>query len=813
EAYANENTFQAFLNYNLPYTVSKDDNELNFDPHQAGTSAQAKMNNMMAAWDTTWDAYPTYTQYVDKMNYYATTYPNLCTLESIGTTQSGRELLVLKISDNVTTNEGEPEFFYTSSMHGDELVGFPLMMRLIDYLLTNHGSDTEVDNLVNNLEIYINPLANPDGAYRLGNTNQITSPRRANDSNIDLNRNYPDNVAGLHDDGFDYELETLAFINFAQSKNFLVSANLHGGIELVNYPNDNAYSSQYQHSDADWFEYTGVEYATNAQNNSPAGYMIADEDAATTPSPGVTHGADWYRVYGGRQDYMNYYCQSKEITLELSDIKWVSGANLPAHWDYNKQAFLDFMKQATYGIQGTVTDQSGNPIVAKIEIAGHDVRNNFRMSEDGFGEYQKLIKAGTYNVTYSAAGYVSQTISVSVSDNAKTTQNVTLVAITSNPTVTDMDICDSGSVTLNASGTGTLNWYDAVDSKTPIASNTTSYTTPTLISTTSYFVESVVSKSNVGNTSNNTNGNIFTSSNRYLVFDCTESVKLNQVTVNSGGAGEIEVELQNSTGEALETAIVFVDAGINIINLDFTIPVANDLRLVGKNFSTGGLFRNNSGVSYPYSNGSISIKSSNAGTGFYYFFYDWKIESIKSARKQVSVNVIPSPTTNFTHVVNPTNNGEVTFTNTTVNGGTYSWDFDDLANGTSTDENPVYTFDQSGTYNVELVSDNNNCIDSKIIPVTVTVSTLSTDDEVFENSISIFPNPFQNQITITKPNANQISYKLYDLNGRLLISKQKVNTNNGRIEIENLHQLSNGTYFLKIKDLVTNKLATKKLIK
>ena len=60
----------------------------------------------------------------------------------------------------------------------------------------------------------------------------------------------------------------------------------------------------------------GVEYATNAQNNSPAGYMTVDEDAATYPSPGVTHGAEWYRVYGGRQDYMNYYHGDKELTLE-----------------------------------------------------------------------------------------------------------------------------------------------------------------------------------------------------------------------------------------------------------------------------------------------------------------------------------------------------------------------------------------------------------------------------------------------------------------------------------------------------------------
>ena len=89
EAYANPETFKKFLSYGLPYTVSQNDNE-----------------------------------FTAKMQYFASTYPNLCSLESIGTTQNGRDLWVLKISDNVSTNEAEPEFFYNSSMHGDELLGF-----------------------------------------------------------------------------------------------------------------------------------------------------------------------------------------------------------------------------------------------------------------------------------------------------------------------------------------------------------------------------------------------------------------------------------------------------------------------------------------------------------------------------------------------------------------------------------------------------------------------------------------------------------------------------------------------------------------
>ena len=815
EAYANEKTFSKFLEYGLPYQVSNKDNELPFNPHESKSSNKGLEQNdssRRAGWDTTWDSYPKYSEYVAKMQYYVTTYPTLCSLENIGTTQSGRDLLVLKITDNVSVNEGEPEFFYTSTMHGDELVGFPLMIRLIDYLLTNYGTDTEVTNIVNSTEIYINPNANPDGSYRLGDTDMITNPRRANDSNQDLNRNYPDNVAGLHYDGV-YEDETVAFMNYAESKNFVLSANFHGGTELVNYPYDNAYVSEYTHADTDYFEYISVEYATNAQNDSPSGYMTADDDSDYIVSPGVTHGAEWYRVYGGRQDFMNYYHGDKEVTIELSDVKWVSGANLPAHWNYNKQAFLDLMKQANYGIQGFITDESGNPVVAKIEIVGHDKLNTFRKSEAGLGEYQKLVKGGTYNVTYSAPGYVPQTISVTVTDNATTIQNVTLVSTTSTPTASDDEICDSGSTTLNASGSGTLNWYDSVDGDTPIYTGA-NYTTPTISSTTSYFVEDVISKANVGNTNSNSNGANHTTSGRYLIFDCTESVLLEQVTVNAQNAGEIEIQLQDSSGEVLDAAIVFVTSGIQTVDLDFMIPVDTDLRLVGVNFSTGGLYRNDSGVVFPYNNGSISIKDSSAGTAYYYFFYDWKISSIQSARKEVVVTVNPSPDANFTYVVNPADNGEVTFTNTSTDATSYAWDFGD-ATGTSTSTDPVYTFAATGTYDVELTSTNAECGDNvEVIQVSVTVNSLGMNENSL-NEISIFPNPFKDTIDIKLPsnfNSNDIKLTLYDIRGRV-INTNSISQSNNIMRINALTELSSGTFLLKIVDNNTGNNIIKKVIK
>lgn len=632
EAFANAETFSQFLEYGLPFKVN--DNENEFTP-------SVNSNEETQVWDVDWNAYPTYTQYVDKMNYFASTYPNLCSLESIGTTNNGRELLMLKISDNVSSNEAEPEFMYTSSMHGDELAGFPLMIRLAEYLLTNYGSDAEVNDIVNNTVIYINPLANPDGTYRNAGNNTITNPIRANANGQDLNRNYADNVAGLHDSGV-YEVETLAFMKFEEAHNIVLSANFHGGTELVNYPYDNTYD---QHADHDWFEYISVEYATHAQNNSPSGYMMVDEDSDIYPSPGVTHGAEWYRVYGGRQDYMNYYRGGREIVVELSDTKWIQGNAINNHWTYNKQALLDFIKQVNYGLQGIVSDESGNPVAAKISIAGHDALNSHVFSNADLGDYYRLLKGGNYNVTYEAAGYVTQTINVSITDNTQTIQNVTMIATTPQPTSSDVTINSNESAALSATGSGTINWYQNIHDITPIATGY-NYNTPNLTSTTSYFVEDVILKRNVGSTNHSSNGSYFAggTTDRYLVFDATESVILKDVTINAGQAGEMEVQLQDASGNTLDSRLILVETpGLQQIELNFMIPVANNLRLTSTEMSSGfTLYRNDTtaGTSYPYTNGSITIKGNNINNlAYYYFFYDWNLEDIKSARKEVVVTV------------------------------------------------------------------------------------------------------------------------------------------------------------------------------
>lgn len=347
-----------------------------------------------------WDAYPTYDAYVEMMYEFAANYPDICEVFSIGTTTDGREILFAKISDNVATEEPEDQFLYTGTMHGDETAGFVLFLRLIDYLTSNYGTDAEVTELVNNLEIWINPAANPDGTYHGGN-NTVFGATRANANSIDLNRNYhdPNPSYGAHPDGNAYQLETEAFMAMAEEQNFVIAANTHGGAEVLNYPWD---TWNLHTADDAWWVLVCREYADTCHAFAPSNYMNQWEN-------GITHGYSWYPTHGSRQDYMNYFHNCREVTIELSDSKLIPESQLDAHWNYNKRSMINYMKQLYYGVQGTITDSTtGEPLVGKVEILNHDELNTFVFSRDGFGNYHRLVKAGTYDFKFSAEGYITK---------------------------------------------------------------------------------------------------------------------------------------------------------------------------------------------------------------------------------------------------------------------------------------------------------------------------------------------------------------------------------------------------------------------
>lgn len=353
-----------------------------------------------------WDEYPTYEAYESMMMNWAETYSNRCSLIELGTLESGRKLLLIRINDDET--KAKPKVLLTSTIHGDETTGYILMLRLIDELLTAEGLP-EVNNVRNNIDLFICPNANPDGTYHKGN-HTVNGATRNNASGIDMNRNYPDRVEGNHPDGKKYARETELFMELADEYQFTMAANYHGGAEVVNYPWDNGKS---RHVDDEWWQMISRQYADLAQEENP--------DYMTDRDNGITNGADWYMIYGSRQDYMNYYQQCRELTVECSTAKCPPASDLPMYWSYNRNSIYAFLNQVLFGIHGTVKDaETQEPLKASVKVINHDRDYSMVESQQPDGNFYRPIKAGDYTIEISAEGYVTKCEDVVVTDNEKT---------------------------------------------------------------------------------------------------------------------------------------------------------------------------------------------------------------------------------------------------------------------------------------------------------------------------------------------------------------------------------------------------------
>jgi len=392
-------------------------------PHPS-SQISPRMAPTAASASEAWDSYPTYGAYVSMMNQFELDYPGICQIVSAGTTVQGRQILFAVISDNVGTEEDEPEVMHTSTMHGNETVGYVLMLRLIDSILVSYGTDPAITRLVDSCEIWINPLANPDGTYRTGDES-ITGATRANANGVDLNRNFPDPAEGDHPDGNLWQPETIAMMTLAEAHSFTISANHHSGTEVVNYPWDTWYR---RHADDAWYQDICHLYADTAQAASFLTYM-------TGYNNGITNGYDWYRVTGGRQDYMIYERRGREVTVELSEDFILPAAQLPTYWAYNRKSLVQYLENALNGIRGIVTDaQSGLPLQAAVKVLGHDKDNSEVWTDPDVGDYHRMIETGTYDLVYSSEGYFPDTVFAATAvDFQSTVLNVALTPLPLEP--------------------------------------------------------------------------------------------------------------------------------------------------------------------------------------------------------------------------------------------------------------------------------------------------------------------------------------------------------------------------------------------
>jgi carboxypeptidase E len=345
-------------------------------------------------------------------------------------TVQGRNLAVLVISDQPEKHEvGEPEFKWVGNMHGNEVVGRELLLRLADYLCDEYSRGVEnIKQLIDNTRIHIMPSMNPDG-WEIANSQGGGSDwlvGRENANGVDLNRNFPDLNRIVYSNekthaennhlmreslikNLQLAPETRMVIEWIMDIPFVLSANLHGGDLVANYPYDESRDGRNDYAgspDDATFRHLAESYslahATMAKPHEPCDMMGDDRFYMHN---GITNGAAWYSVRGGMQDFNYLSSNCFEITLELGCNKFPPGAELPKYWSDNLQALLSYMWQTHIGIKGLISNEAGQPVAnAVIHVvngtSGKDINHDVTSAHDG--DYWRLLVPGPYTVTVCA---------------------------------------------------------------------------------------------------------------------------------------------------------------------------------------------------------------------------------------------------------------------------------------------------------------------------------------------------------------------------------------------------------------------------
>ncbi|MCJ2532675.1 MAG: hypothetical protein LN411_01985 [Candidatus Thermoplasmatota archaeon] len=170
-----------------------------------------------------------------------------------------RDILAIKISDNVDSDEDEPEVLIMALQHAREWPTSEIALQLIENLTDSYGSDARITWLVDNRETWIIPVVNPDGLeFAMTYDDMWRKNRRDNGDTtygVDLNRNYNGSEngdplgewggVGTSSDTEDYtycgeypfsEPETQAVRDLVKNHSFTVAIDFHTYSNLVMWP-------------------------------------------------------------------------------------------------------------------------------------------------------------------------------------------------------------------------------------------------------------------------------------------------------------------------------------------------------------------------------------------------------------------------------------------------------------------------------------------------------------------------------------------------------------------------------------------------
>ncbi|MDP1622077.1 MAG: M14 family zinc carboxypeptidase [Bacteroidales bacterium] len=343
--------------------------------------------------------YYTYEEIIAIADSLAANFPGICKKVIWGTSLGGRQLAALKISDNVNTDEPEAEIMFDGGIHGDEIGGSQNLIMFARDLCLAYGSNPDLTDLINNREIWLYLMVNPDGRVAMS---------RYNNNGVDCNRDngYMWNAEGNSYGAFS-QIETKALRNCIFDNQFVVYTNYHSGSEILSYP---------------W------SYRTNLTRDHQHIHQLAGVYAGSSGYTNLPYGQGYnimYAINGSTKDFQYGSLGNIGWTMEISQLKQPPASQISYYYNANKPAMVEMIRRCGWGVSGSVTDSAtGQPVRATVWV-----NNYFPVYTDPMvGDYHKYLVAGSYTIKVTANGYKSKTImNITVPDQGNVVADVQLV--------------------------------------------------------------------------------------------------------------------------------------------------------------------------------------------------------------------------------------------------------------------------------------------------------------------------------------------------------------------------------------------------
>ncbi|MDQ1324433.1 MAG: hypothetical protein QG587_1769, partial [Chloroflexota bacterium] len=322
----------------------------------------------------------THAEMVAEVTGIASAHPDIVRAFSIGTSGLGRDLLAVKVSDNVGIDEAEPEVLFDGLTHGNEPMGLEMTLAILRWLTDGYGTDTRITAILRSREVWIVFAVNPDGQAHdygsgvLRNWRRNRQPTPGSDAiGTDLNRNFGYRWGGKGSSGNPFSSrfrgraafsapETRAMRDFVASRvvdgrqQIRTSVSFHEFGRVVLWP----YAATMADSPADMTRPDHDALARIARHMAAASGYAAKQ------------ASDLYLASGTTADFLYGRYRVFAFTMELSAVDYPRDTAIGPETSRNREAVLWLLERAwcPLGVLGTaVRDARCGAFDDDLEVA------------------------------------------------------------------------------------------------------------------------------------------------------------------------------------------------------------------------------------------------------------------------------------------------------------------------------------------------------------------------------------------------------------------------------------------------------------